>query len=134
MTFTWRNVLDLAKHLATVETVEMQADEEAYYRASVGRAYYACHTSVRHWLENNTQYTGTSANESIHKDVINKINIFISSSTAAKISRRLDSLRLERVKADYVLSSGSWDKQRAISALEDAEDILENLDKSTPKI
>lgn len=135
MSFTWGSILDLAKHLVAVHPSEMQADEEAYYRASVGRAYYACHTSIKDWLEDNTAYQ-RNTNNGVHQDVIDAVTTFIDTGTSHRISRRLDSLRGERIQADYILIplSGNWDKRRAEVAIGDAEYILDELSRSVAKV
>lgn len=135
MTFQWVHVLDLARHLAEMPTDEMRSDPESYYRTSVSRAYYACHTSVRDWMTDYTLYAYTSNGEGVHKHLINRVPTFIDRPHASSITRYMDSLRLMRADADYQLLplSGNWDKSRALSVIEDAEYVLDCLGKSSPK-
>lgn len=133
--FSWQSNINLAEHLAQIDTTEMMDDPEVYYRASVGRSYYACHKTVHDWLDNYTQYAPPQDNSSIHSHVINNIRTYMSSPQAGLIQYKLSNLRGHRVEADYnLIPTSSWTKSRAESSVKEAREIITALASARPSI
>jgi len=97
MSFDWREFLNLAKELCGVQCTP--ASDEAKWRTSVSRAYYAAFCEARNYL---TDVEGLDVPEGP------EAHGFVSRAFAGRnekglrrISSRLDGLRDYRNKADY---------------------------------
>lgn len=91
MSFNWIDLLDVAVDL-------LERNNEAYFRSSINRAYYAMFGRTRQILETEEKKIFQLPN--VHRQVIiffkkNNDNLY------RQIGYDLDRLRRERVKADY---------------------------------
>ena len=131
MPFVWRNLIQLSRHLAEMNADDMIADDETYYRAAVGRAYYGCHKSVHEWLGNAGYSWNRGTRGSVHKDVLAQITTYMEQPEAGRIKRALQDLRLQREEADYDLTyTTPWNGVRALAKIEMAEYVIEQLDRA----
>jgi len=91
MSFNWIDLLDVAADL-------LERNDEAYFRSSINRAYYAMFGKTRQILE--TEEIKIFQPPNVHKKVIDyfKKN---NNNSYRQIGYDLDRLRRERVKADY---------------------------------
>ena len=97
MSFAWADYVEVAEALVVAGATKAPK-EEAYWRASVSRAYYGAFCTAREFRENRGDSFGTT--ERIHEAVI----LAFRNSTSAyekKIGAGLDSIRASRRKAVY---------------------------------
>ena len=91
MSFNWIDLLDVAVNL-------LERDNEACFRSSINRAYYAIFGKTRQIIKIEDKKKFQPPN--IHRQVINYLKNS-NDSLYRQIGYEMDRLRRERVKADY---------------------------------
>lgn len=125
MAFDWAQYLGLAK--ALTGSAISSCSEEAEWRASISRAYYAAFCTARDFLG----FTNHASNP--HKEVRETFKRD-RDKTKKKIGNQLNQLHLSRIKADY---RGEWSGDISISrerdrALKQASEIVGSLQRLHP--
>lgn len=138
MPFTWNHYLDLAGHLSDIDKSEMKTDSEAYYRASVSRAYYSAFKLSMNWVAEKTGKKFRTPNGAdSHKYLIEYMNNHIENSIQSSIVySKLRSLKSERKEADYKDASPTniWDKKRTETNIALAKSVVNILSTANHKI
>lgn len=117
--FKWHELIDIAEHLVLVAEDETNtATQEAYYRSSANRSYYAAYKSSEDWLVFNGEGYSPNNSGSSHNDLIlelKRVMQLIDINAANTVNRLMDSLRHTRKYADYEQSDPSqpWTKDKA---------------------
>ncbi len=96
MSFNWEKYLELAEYIAN--NAGSLPDEEACYRASISRAYYAAFCTTCGYLKDSDgkKYEGGDAHQKVRKDLQDS-----SDTRKRKIANQLKSLHDKRKIADY---------------------------------
>lgn len=92
MSFNWLDFLKVADDL-------LKYDEECYLRTSISRSYYGAFGTARHLLED--KKVKAFSHQHIHKELINYL-MGHPDAMYRKIGFKMNILRKERVKADYI--------------------------------
>lgn len=95
MNFDWKNYLDLAQYMVT--NISDFPDDEACYRSSASRAYYAALNAVH-------VYVQKTDGESFKTDTHRKIRVHLKNSghkLKRKIANQLEVFHKYRIEADY---------------------------------
>lgn len=96
MTFQWDKFLDLACYLSKRQGYT--PDDEACYRSSVSRAYYAALGIVHNYIQN------TDGVSPFKSDTHRKVREYLSNShnkTRRKIANQLKTFHQNRIRVDY---------------------------------
>lgn len=108
--------------LANTLSADVNYEDEAVYRTSTGRAYYAAYLICRRYLEiNGDAISGTTT----HKEVIDKIR-----GKNPHVGSLLYRLRRNRNEADYDVGT-PYRKGFAISSIKLAQIIVDKIDNFT---
>lgn len=119
MVFDPLSFLELANNLH----VDINYEDEAAYRTSTSRAYYAAYLICRKYLENNEHTFSKSAKA--HREVMNEVN-----KKDPHVRSLLHKLRLNRNAADYDMDT-PYGKGFTISSLKLAQKIIDKIDAFT---
>lgn len=124
--------MDGRQFLSTARFLIDRHDEEPSYRTAISRAYYACFLEMRRaafvecppQIRARAGYTRESAimHQKLAQHLINS-----TVSGVKKLGRDLGDFRANRMDADYEMSKAIV-RQDAKNALEEAEEILKELD------
>jgi hypothetical protein len=139
MSFAWQHFLELAEHLVKDQAAPgpgggsgsgeanasgllpasvAGAPQEAAFRTSVSRAYYAAYHSVREYLEHTG--SGTPPKGDAHRWVWDTIKA-TQRRQARQISENGYTMSKARKAADYDLGAPSWDRASGVVARNWAE-------------
>jgi len=101
MKFNWSEYLDLAKELAGRKNINVS--DEAKFRSSISRAYYASYCKLYSYLRDVEQDDSLPKGEEAHKGHIYVRNKFLDSNEEVRIQigQNLNRLLTHRIKADY---------------------------------
>lgn len=96
--FDWSEYLNLAQEL--LEHAASSRSPEAYYRASISRAYFAAHCKARNYLRDVKGDILIPQTGSAHQYVIDKFRNS-SDRRCRSVGQNLDRMRIDRTFADY---------------------------------
>jgi hypothetical protein len=125
MPFEWKLYLDLA--IALRDTPSIGGSQEATYRCSVSRAYYAAFGHALEWATKNLAFEATRNVEERSKDH-GRLKAHYKSKRRVHIGRKLDRLRGWRNDCDYErdLDESDWPIM-VNNALKLAKEVIEEL-------
>lgn len=101
MKFNWSEYLDLAKELAGMKNINVS--DEAKFRSSISRAYYASYCKLYCYLRDVERDDSLPKGEEAHKGHKYVRDKFVDSEEEVyrKIGQNLSRLLTDRIKADY---------------------------------
>ncbi len=94
--FDWSKLIEVAEHLANVAA--KQCNEEACYRSSTSRSYYAAFCMAKNYIfeSEKINFNSGGAHTDIRKHMRKSDN-----ETKRRIANQLKDLHYDRIKADY---------------------------------
>lgn len=121
MVFQWSEFLDIARNLHSQGNANT-LPQEAAYRCSISRSYYAAFCHSRCYATAKMQYM-PEWNEDDHK----KLRIHLSKRGLRDVSRSLDRMRQWRNDCDYDNRTPTATETKTLTAINQADGIISSL-------
>ncbi|MCQ1538348.1 HEPN domain-containing protein [Methanocalculus taiwanensis] len=118
MQFQWSHYIEVAKYLFE-SAIDQKIPQEAGYRSSISRAYYAAFCHAKYYAKDNFSFSPAD-NDDDHRE----LREFLKQNGRNEIARHLTSLRLWRNQSDYDDPAYDVNPQKVKSALDLAEKVV----------